>query len=202
MSSETSEQWVKSASKHNVVQITDSICFGSEQLQLIRGNPRASTGGEGDFWIHLRSWHRKKPNLLLVFTLSDCKVFIFIPKHIPHRTLLCLKLCHGEGELRKWKLGGWCWALKPRVQQQLLPCLGSLLRGIRTWHCAACFSPCHSPLPCCHVGKVQGSKGVVANPSWKFSSLCPLQQAQNLKQWMASTDWERDCWCSGHVGTK
>lgn len=49
MSSETSEQWVKSASKHNVVQITDSICFGSEQLQLIRGNPRASTGGEGDF---------------------------------------------------------------------------------------------------------------------------------------------------------
>lgn len=47
MSSETSEQWVKSASKQNVVQITDSICFGSEQLQLIRGNPRASTGGEG-----------------------------------------------------------------------------------------------------------------------------------------------------------
>lgn len=25
-----------------------------------------------------------------------------------------------SGELRKWKLGGWCWAIKPRVQQQLL----------------------------------------------------------------------------------
>lgn len=33
----------------------------------------------------------------------------------------------------------------------------------------------------CHVGKVQESKGVVANPSWKFSSLGPLQQAKNLR---------------------
>lgn len=97
------------------------------------------------------------------------------------------------------------------------PCLGSLLRGIRTWHCAAWFSPCHrhvklriislstyfSLLPCGEgAGKQRGWLQIQAGnfPPWILSS-----RLKTLERWMASIHWERDaghCWCSGHLGTK